>query len=383
MVNLVGRLGLADILVGIDDEDNGLTGDAVEMSGSQSGGRDLLVGGSGAFLFNVLTGDGDLMFDTSRGGNDWLVGGGDGTQSFLHGDAQEMFDEAQGGNDRIFGGDGALSNFLVGDGVFMQDAARGGRDLLVGGDHAENSLYGDGMEISDSARTGRDTLVGGDHADNIMRGDGQEVDSARRLAADVLVGGRDAVNDLAGDANLLSRGRGGNDLVRGGEHGDNTLQGDARYLFSRGGDDTVIASHSGQNVLYGDAYQMLGTAQGGDDRLISDFGDDQMWGDAKFRSGIFLGEATEDEWYADPPLVDMTLSGSDSFVFRPVNGHDTIHDFQAGLDVIEMRGFGPYLDEFDDLSIVQDGANCVIVLGCGSITVIGMDGLSEGDVQFV
>ncbi|MCZ0963236.1 hypothetical protein [Paracoccus benzoatiresistens] len=81
MVGLVGRLGFADLLLGINEEDNGLTGDADEMSGRQAGRRDLLV---------------------SRRDNNTLVASHTGSRE-LYGCAYQMLGQPSGGEDRMQG----------------------------------------------------------------------------------------------------------------------------------------------------------------------------------------------------------------------------------------------------------------------------------------
>jgi hypothetical protein len=384
MVTQVGRLGIDDFLFGGRGEPNGLTGDASAMAEGDRGGDDWLFGGSGIGSSNGLTGDAGEMTGNSRGGNDVLVGGRDGGRNDLWGDANFMSHSARGANDRLFGGEGAETNFVMGDGEDMGGRSAGGNDLLVGGDRSDNWLHGDGVWVEGDVRTGADTLVGGNDAINFVWGDGWEMGSSLTAGRDVLVGGRNSTNFLSGDANWLWS-QGGDDRIIGGAESDNELLGDARYLFSRGGNDRIYASNSGTNVLYGDAYQMHGTSIGGDDRLVSGHGDDDMWGDAKFRSGIALDEADEDEWYEYPPEVDETVGGADVFVFRPSNGEDTIHDFEQGKDLIELRNFGlprtPW--DFDDLSVASTADGCVIALGEGnSITLLGVDELTSDDVRF-
>jgi hypothetical protein len=411
MALIVGELGLDDVLRGVDNESNAIYGDTPnQMTGSQRGGNDRLYGGNGETVWNTLYGDADTMLDTSIGGGDMLFGGGAGARNYLYGDAEYMRDAAQGGNDKLTGGDGANFNYLVGDGVYMTaGSVRGGDDVLVGGDNTANRLHGDGVEVSGAIHTGNDILIGGRNGSNNLWGDGWEMSIQGVAGNDRLVGGGGSRNSLAGDANWLFGGTGGNDVLIGGEGGTNILQGDARFMWSRGGDDILFASDTGGNAMYGDAYQMLNRSVGGNDRLISGRGDDEMWGDARFRSGIPLDEATEEEWFEEPPLVDETTGGADAFVFMRENGNDTIHDFEPGKDWIELWGFtntvntfagpasafaklpahvkGRFLEErpwdFDDLSIGQVDGNSVVDLGGGnSITVAGVDELEASDFRF-
>lgn len=394
MFRTMGRLGVTDILIGEDGVPAALTGDAPEMSGDDRGGNDLLISGrnpDGEIVtdFSFLTGDALEMGGNSIGGDDVLIARG-GWTVFLRGDAEWMTDFAQGGDDVLVGANEAFSNIMVGDAETLGDdgetpsdgVAQGGNDLLIGGNNTENMMYGDALSLVRTAIAGDDTLIGGDRSTNIMRGDSQENGGTSSFGDDVLTGGRYAQNDISGDGNMVQGPVGGNDLIRGGGHSDNLLQGDARYLMSAGGDDTLIASNTGTNTLCGDAYQMLNRAKGGDDTLISGRGDDQLWGDAKFRSGIYLGEASEEEWYENPPEIDETTGGADRFVFARRNGDDTIHDFVQGDDLIDLRLIAR-IDDFDDVRITVEDGNSVIHLGRGnSITVIGVDALEDSDFLF-
>ena len=82
---------------------------------------------------------------------------------------------------------------------------------------------------------------------------------------------------------------------------------------------------------------MSGAAHGGNDRLVSGTGNDEMWGDAQ----TLLGDAQ---------------GGNDTFVFGPNNGHDAIEDFGQGLkgtnwgtDHIDVSGLG--IQNFSQLDI--------------------------------
>ena len=85
---------------------------------------------------------------------------------------------------------------------------------------------------------------------------------------------------------------------------------------------------------------MFGKACGGDDKLISGTGNDDMWGDAQ----VMLGKAH---------------GGNDAFVFNFNNGHDKIEDFGQGnqckagsnwgTDHIDVTALG--IHHFNQLSI--------------------------------
>lgn len=91
----------------------------------------------------------------------------------------------------------------------------------------------------------------------------------------------------------------------------------------------VVTPPAGQSTI-------VGTSRG--ERLTGTAGDDVLKG---------LGGRD----YLDGGTGDDTLiggSGRDTFVFRGDFGHDTIADFQNGLDRIDLRGMGL---TFDDLAI--------------------------------
>ena len=65
----------------------------------------------------------------------------------------------------------------------------------------------------------------------------------------------------------------------------------------------------------------LTNARGGNDRLVSGTGNDDMWGDAQ----VMLGNAR---------------GGNDMFVFNSNNGHDKIEDFGQGVGCVPGSNWG-------------------------------------------
>ena len=76
-------------------------------------------------------------------------------------------------------------------------------------------------------------------------------------------------------------------------------------------------------------------------------------------------------------------AGADTFIFSRLGsgtGNDTITDFTAGEDTIDLRGF-PGVSGFDDLTLTQDGDDVVIDLsahGGGTICLesVSLDGIT-------
>jgi hypothetical protein len=266
-----------------------------------------------------------------------------------------MYDNARGGNDILTGGSsygGRLGNGILGDAVYMGDNAQGGDDILIGGSGSgggflTNELLGDAGYLSRNAQGGDDILIGGDDA---------------------------FVNRLWGDANVFSwNAEGGDDILTGGSSGaggavHNELYGDGQVMIdsTQGGDDILIGGDKGgsgivTNTLVGDASETYNTSgqsaqtQGGNDHLISGINaTDHMWGDWQTGDGA---------------------GGSDTFVFKGAFGSDFVYDFaHAQGDLIEFQVGG--VDSFDDLTIVQDGANTVITTSASeadTVTLVNYD----------
>ncbi|MBT8155733.1 hypothetical protein KMP13_18060 [Epibacterium ulvae] len=211
-----------------------------------------------------------------------------------------------------------------------------GLDLIEGGD-GNDTIYG---------REHRDTLIGGAGDDKIVTGAGP----------DLAYGG--AGNDLiiddytdGGVENLY--GGSGNDTIKaitGGAIGFNSNP-TTWWMFGEAGDDVLIGGFGGTSHLYG--------GNGDDTLVMSSYGG----GDARGGSGrdVLLSEARSrvNEEVVDfdkyGPGARVTLDGgtgndrlfgysanADTFLFRPGDGRDVIHNFGTGvwgLDRIDLTAF--------------------------------------------
>ena len=141
-----------------------------------------------------------------------------------------------------------------------------------------------------------------------------------------------------GDNRLV--GTGGDDVLHG-HGGDDLLQG-------LEGDDVLLGG-DGNDDLRGDAGddQLFGGA--GDDRLVGGIGDDRLdGGDGK----DVLEAGSGDDWLTGG-------AGADTFAYRTgdlAGKHDTITDWQAGLDKLSFRGvdLDPATSVRDPLSWIGD-----------------------------
>ncbi len=209
-------------------------------------------------------------------------------------------------------------------------------------------------------------------------GDPVEVSTEPSARFDVLSGsgGNDRIHGLAGP-DVISGGRGEDRLF--GDAGADTLRGG-------GGDDTVVGG-SGADRLVGN---------GGNDRLAGGARSDVLIGgsgsDALFGGGardVLSGGSGRDRLVGGPaadtlaggggndflrggPGNDMLSGGggADRFVVGRHDGHDTITDFQDGVDRIDLGAFGfssvaaaksrAYMDHGDAHLVLPGGTEVIV-----------------------
>ncbi|MBF0677302.1 MAG: hypothetical protein IR164_00015 [Devosia sp.] len=74
-------------------------------------------------------------------------------------------------------------------------------------------------------------------------------------------------------------------------------------------------------------------------------------------------------------------SGADTFVFSAGYGKDTIRGFEIGKDEIDLSELGVAALAPEDIAM-SDG-NTVVTVAGGTITLIGVSGVTNGDFNFV
>lgn len=172
----------------------------------------------------------------------------------------------------------------------------GGGDDYVGSLGGHDWLYGD---------AGNDTVSGGAGDDHLFGGDGQ----------DVLLGGigRDWLEGNSGNDRLL--GEAGNDRLSGGDGNDHLLGGTGRDRLDGGEGKDRLDGEAGHDTLLGGAGNDLIRGGAGNDWIRGGLGRDKMWGGAG--ADIFDFDTVEDS--------QIGLQ------------RDVIHDFQSGLDRVDLR----------------------------------------------
>ncbi|RYG92644.1 hypothetical protein EU803_00630 [Loktanella sp. IMCC34160] len=177
--------------------------------------------------------------------------------------------------------------------------------------------------------------------------------------ADGIVGGFTIANGVMIENAI---GGNGNDHITGNE-GDNSISGgmgDDRALGGFG--DDAVLGEVGNDRLSGGSGDDLIYAGDGNDHISGGSGNDVL--DGGSGDDWILGGDGDDALYGG--------SGSDVFVFLDMTAstQDVIHDFEDGVDLIQMS-LNAYLGqsaEAGDILIQQDGTDTVVT--CGNSTII-------------
>lgn len=261
----------------------------------------------------------------------------------------QRIDLASGAISHVMGGRG---NVQIAPDTVIEDADGGaGADSILGNGTA-NRLTGNAGADQLWGRAGADVLNGGGGNDRLWgeSGDDQLIGGQ---GDDSLYGGagNDRLTDVGG-ANLLDGGL-GNDALVGGGGNDRLLGGAGSDTISGNGGNDVMQGGDGGDRLFG---------QDGADRLQGGAGNDILIGGAG--SDTLLGEAGHDDLAAQDGggVLDGGLGndllrggvGQDRFVFT--SGADTIRNFDAARDVIDLRSLAG-LDNWADVrgQLVQAG----------------------------
>ncbi|WP_298938447.1 tandem-95 repeat protein [uncultured Ruegeria sp.] len=339
-------------------------------------GDDLLVGNAGDDTLYGGLGDDRLW---GSGGNDSLDGGaGD---DYLYGEAGDDILFGGAGDDWMYGGAGAdsLDGGAGRDGV-AYGFATSGVTVDLGNAGANTGDAAGDVFIS------IENLAGSAHADT-LRGDGANNGLWGGAGNDILNGGAgdDYLYGEAGD-DILSGGA-GDDWMYGGAGADSLDGGAGRdavvYGFATSG-VTVDLGNAGVNTgdAAGDVFISIENLAGSThaDTLRGDGANNGLWGGAG--NDILNGGAGNDTLRGG--------AGSDVFVFSSF-GHDTIQDFEDGIDLIRVDIAGVSysdLSTFVNAGVTPNGEvvidQRIDVSGHGTITLNGFDvtDLTEDDFLF-
>ena len=182
--------------------------------------------------------------------------------------------------------------------------------------------------------------------------------------------GEEQINGLDGDDRL--RGRGGDDEVNGG-NGNDRVRGDSgNDTVSGGAGDDRVKGGRGDDVVMGDDGNDRVKGSSGNDTVSGGNGDDRVKGGRG--DDVIDGDAGSDHYHGG--------LGADTFVFSADGVRDKIHDFEDGLDKIDISAFN--VANAAALSMSQAGLDVLIDLGGGD--VIKVDDVSVAqltDADFI
>jgi hypothetical protein len=202
------------------------------------------------------------------------------------------------------------------NGTWRDDTLTGGAgDDRIRGMSGDDSLSGGAGDDTLEGSSGADTLDGG-AGDDLLDGGSQD---------DVLIGG------------------GGNDTLEGGSGADTLEGGDGDDLIEGASQDDVIAAGDGDDTVTGDSGDDLVSGGGGDDLIEGGSGADSVFGGA---GNDTLVGGSGDDWLeggAGDDVVDAGGygGGSDTIVFGPGMGNDTIDGFNPTTDFLHVGGVDP------------------------------------------
>ena len=219
-----------------------------------------------------------------------------------------------------------------------------GNDLLAG--YAGNDVLtgGTGNDILNGG-IGDDVLLGGLDNDQLIGGSGNDYLSGGE-GIDVLLG-ESGIDHLFGEN--------GNDELQGGDGTDNLFGGKGNDLLAGQADDDELWGDEGEDALLGGAGADFLYGGSGNDVIAGETGDDHLYGERgedQLQGGAGLD-------ILDGGVGNDTLIGgteSDTYIFSPGSGIDTILEESGNDDVIEIVGIMPekvILNRYEDQLVIS------------------------------
>lgn len=284
----------------------------------------------GSEFLDFLTGDAGSNTVFGLGGEDFLIGAA-GDDALYGGDD---FDVMEGGlgADSIFGGDGIGDIALFSSVVDGDPSTPGVNDTLIF--DLSSPIIGAATSAANiSSAPVREDFIGSD-----VEG----------------FGGSQTVSNI-----FYTQGFPEAPIILGGEQSDEFYGGAGLEIFlGQGGDDTLMGG-------------------GGGDVISGDAGNDDLWGNGEVQ---LAGGGTS--------LVADGIT--DLFYFDDADGEDTIHDFEAGIDVLFFYGEAitnitqlTFTDIDTDFDMIVDSTLIEYDVGIpSSITILNADAASVSSGLF-
>lgn len=302
------------------------------------GGRSLLKGGKGDDVY--FASSLDIVTELASEGNDTVRTQGDYTLA-LHLENLTLL-----GTGNFLGTGNALDNVLVGnqgnntlDGGTGADTLRG----LTGDDTYVVDNAGD--KIEEEANSGNDTVLSsvswqlGDNLENLVLTGQGKLDATGNALNNLLVG-NDEDNVISGGKGAdVMTGKGGNDIYYVDDVGDVIVE------QANGGVDTVYLS-SGVNFQLGDNVEnifLLDNHSSFTGNSLSNWiVDHSETGNSSINGGsgndLITGGEGVDKLTGGHGADIFVVGAGDALIGPGLNNFETITDFEAGLDIIDVPG---------------------------------------------
>lgn len=198
----------------------------------------------------------------------------------------------------------------------------------INGTWRDDTLTGGAGDDRIDGRSGDDSLSGGAGDDTLKGGSG----------ADTLEGGAgDDLLDGASQDDLLLGGD-GDDTLDGGSGADTLEGGAGDDLIEGASQDDVISAGDGNDTVSGDSGDDLVSGGAGDDLIEGGSGTDTLFGGA---GNDTLVGGSDNDWLEGGEGDDLIEAGgygggSDTIVFGPGMGNDTIDGFNPTTDFLHI-----------------------------------------------
>ncbi|MCA3234818.1 MAG: hypothetical protein INH06_21315, partial [Cupriavidus sp.] len=418
-----------DSVFGGDGNDT-LNGEAGNDTLEGESGKDRLFGGAGA---DSLDGGSDNDVIDGGTGNDRIsAGGGDdqitdaaGTDFVDLGDGNDSFTSAASDveGDTVSGGAG---NDVL-DGGSGNDDLSGdeGDDFLAGGVGQDILNAGNGEDVLDGGADA-DTLISGRGKQTLQGGDGNDLYRIDLAGLRATISDSSGIDRIEISANYKPKDivleKDGNDLllrsrsnpadhirIYGQFAGDPKVETVlfASHSFSfdltkvtigTDGDDNILGTENddivlalaGKDIVIGAAGDDFLDGGPGKDALFGNMGNDLIHGSSE---DDLLNGGADDDLINDGTGSDMLIGGEgrDTFAVTVKAGdHDTIADFETGLDTIDLKNFGGRFVTLKQMEYFRatfsiNGSDTIITFdGNQKVTLEDIDfsTLSEGNFDF-
>jgi len=288
---------------------------------------------------DILVGTDEDDSILSQGGVDTVTGG----------DGNDTFELRGWGNNKF--GTLTITDFTAGDGAEDRIDLDGHSWELSGVQIARD--FDEILDVTTQVGTDTHIALTGDYTiilQNVDRNDLVAEDFQNYYPNRIGTEGDDILTGVGGYETFY--GYGGNDIITA-SHGHATI-------YGGDGDDTIIGSGGGDALIDGGAGDDTITGQGGPDEITGGTGDDTI--NAGGGNDTINGGEGND-----------TLSGghgNNTFIVSANSGHDTISDFTAGSDILDLTTI--FSGSFNDLlNLAVDTADGVrIATGADAIAFV-------------